>query len=60
MLKKRAYSYLNDRKSNLEELEKSLYRPDEVIIKFKEITRDLQRVNTTLLELENENQLLQF
>ena len=60
MLKQRAYSYLNARKSNLEALEKSLYRPDEVIIKFKEMTRDLKRVNKTLIELENEYQLLQL
>ena len=60
MLKKRAYSYLNARKSSLEALENSLSRPEEVIIRFKELTRKLKRLNLTLINLENEHQLLQL
>ena len=53
LLKKRAIGYLEAEKIQVEAKMKATTRPKEVILKYKELVREADRDESTLIDLEN-------
>jgi len=60
LLKKRSVGYLNARKLKLESQLEAASRPKGVILKYKELLREAQRDESTLIDLENQLRILEL
>ncbi len=60
LLKKRSIGFLKAKKIETEALMKSAMRPKEVLLKYKELVREAQRDEETLVNLENQLRLNQL
>lgn len=60
ILKDRAIGYLKAERLSQDSIMKSAMRPKGVLLRYKELIREAERVETTLIELENQLSLLEL